>query len=377
MSQWKKKEKCKDEPEINGSQQCGATSPAAGRCQQKQGRDGRKSPQPGNQRDNPKEGWAAPKNRRKGPKPTWAPKGGKNGPTRGGDKAVAAAAADATSQALGLKDALREQAEETRVQEDTNRNLRRENFQILEDLKEKEKALGLRRNQVDDYHLDTRKNFACKWADETPRAWALFVLLVFLVPLSIVALAFYLELEEILIQWQLWLLFVLYEGDAIIFDRYVSTKRGYRAIFSARATHSYSSVELVDWDLDDRRAAAMSLGEMKYADAKYGLVQYNHTLNGRNVRRDTFGKLAKADTMLMSYKLLSQLTTPMIMLARDQETAWDRMECSAKAMHAVNIDSELFTDGKDVVGNTLQIAHGLWLQSRQAKLGHFRPAPAK
>jgi len=147
-------------------------------------------------------------------------------------------------------------------------------------------------------------------------------------------------------------------------------------MFSARTTHAYSSAGLIDWDFDDRRAAAMSLGEMRYADAKYGLVKYTHTLNGRNVRRDTFGKLKKADTMLMSYKLLSQLTTPMIMLARDQNTVWDRMEASAKAMHAVNIDSELFTDGKDVVGNTLQIAHGLWLQSRQAKLGHFRPALA-
>jgi len=378
MSSWKKKEKCKDEPETNGPPRCGATSPAGGRSHQKQGSDGRKSRQPGKQRDNPPDQWDTRNRKAKGPKAEWIQKGGgKNGPSRGGAKAVAAAAADATSQATGLKDALREQVEETRVQEDTNRNLRRENLHVLEDNKDLKEKLGLRRNQVDEYHLDTRKNFKCKWADETPRAWALFVLLVFLVPLFIVALAFYLELVEVLMQWQMWLLLAIYEGVAIYFDRYVCTKRGYRTIFSERATHSYSSAGLIDWDLDDRRAAAMSLGDMKYADAKYGLVQYRHTLNGRNVRRDTFGKLKKADTMLMSYKLLSQLTTPMIMLARDQDTAWERMETSAKAMHAVNIDSELFTDGKDVVGNTLQIAHGLWLQARQAKLGHFRPALAK
>jgi len=370
-------EKCKDEPESNGKPLVGAITPAAGRRQKKQGQDGRKSPQPGNRPDNPPLDWT-PRNRQKQPKREWVQKGGgKSGPSRGGDKAVAASAADAVSQANGMKDALREQLDVNRMMEEANMNLRRDNMEVSEDLKDANKLLGRRKNAVDAYHLDTRQNFLCTWTDDTPRAWALLVLMAILVPMCCVASAYYLELEEILVQWQLWLLFVLYEGVAVLLDRYVGTKRGYRTIFSNRATHSYSSAGLVDWDFEDRRSAAMSLGEMRYADARYGLIQYRHTLNGRNVRRDAFGKLAEAPKMLMSYKLLSQITTPTIMLARDQATAWDRMEYSAKSMHAVNIDSELFTDGKDVVGNTIQIAHGLWLQSHQARCGHFRPALAK
>jgi hypothetical protein len=192
----------------------------------------------------------------------------------------------------------------------------------------------------------------------------------------IVAAAVYLEVLEILMQWQVLLTILIYQVAAIYIDRTICTRRGYRSMFSARATHSYSTVDMQDWDTGDRRADTMSLRELKHMDAKYGVVRYQYTLNGVNVRRDTFGCLAEAAHMLISFELLSQLTTPLVMLARDQETAWERMETSAKSTHTVNIDKDLFVASRDVVGNTLQVAHALWLQNRQARLGHFRPALA-
>jgi hypothetical protein len=253
-------------------------------------------------------------------------------------------------------------------------HLHRDLMEVKIELDDAQKELGRRRNWVDQIHADTRKNFHCEWQDETSYAYALFMMLVLLVPMSIVLAAAHLEVLDILIQWQVLLTIVLYQVAAVYLDRWACTKRGYRSMFSARATHSYSTVDMQNWDTDDRRADTMSLREMKHSDAKYGVVCYRYTLNGCNVRRDMFGRLAEAAHMLISFELLSQLTTPLVMLARDQETAWERMETSAKATHTVNVDRGLYTAGRDVVGNTLQVAHGLWLQNRQARLGHFRPA---
>jgi hypothetical protein len=281
---------------------------------------------------------------------------------------------DAVADSNGLRDALHEQAEETRVAQDANMHLRRDLLEVQEDLKQADQELGRRRNWVDQIHSDTRRNFRCEWQDETSIAYALFILLVLLVPMFVVVAAFHFELLDILIQWQVLLTILIYQVVAVFIDRSICTWRGYRSLFSARATHSYSTVDMQDWDTDDRRADTMSLRELKHSDAKYGVVRYQYTLNGRNVRRDIFGRLALAAHMLISFELLSQLTTPLVMLARDQETAWERMETSAKATHTVNVDRGLYTAGRDVVGNTLQVAHGLWLQNRQARLGHFRPA---
>ncbi len=371
----KGKEKCKDtSTDESGPSQSGDTSPAGSRSRSPDSRKGGQKWKPAGAktRDNPPEQWG-PKTYKSG-KPKR--KSGKNGPGRGGDKAYRVAVKDAVVQADGLKDALHEQAAETRIQEEANMHLRRDLQDVKDDLKQAQEKLGAKRDWVDQQHADTRRNFRCQWAEETERSYALFVALVIVVPLLILGLAIHYELLEILAQWPFGVALMLYLVGANQFDRYICTKRGYRSIFSARATCSYSTVDLQNWDTEDRRADTMSLRELRHCDARYGVLQYQKTLNGRNVRRDTFGDLAKCEPMLISFELLSQLTTPLIMLARDQITAWDRMEASAKTTHTVNIDKDHFVAGRDVVGNTLQVAHGLWLQNRQARLGHFRPALA-
>jgi len=379
MSSKKGKEKCKDEKERleSGPVQSGATRLEGSQSMNPDSRKGGQKWQPtgAKMRDNPHEQWGPRLTRAGNPNPRRR-NPGKNGPGRGGEKAYRVAVKDAVADSDGLRDALHEQAEETRVAQDANMHLRRDLLDVQEDLKQASQELGRRRNWVDQIHADTRRNFHCEWQDETAYSYALFILMVLLVPMSIVIAAYYFELLDILIQWQVLLTILIYQVVAVFIDRSICTRRGYRSLFSARATHSYSTVEMQDWDTDDRRADTMSLRELKHNDARYGVVSYQYTLNGRNVRRDTFGRLARAAHMLISFELLSQLTTPLVMLARDQETAWERMETSAKSTHTVNIDKDLFVASRDVVGNTLQVAHGLWLQNRQARLGHFRPALA-
>jgi len=322
-------------------------------------------------RDNPPEDWSERTTRNGTPRR----KAGKSGPARGGDRDYRVAVRDAVAQVEGLKDALREQTVEAQIAQDANMHLRRDLTAVQEDVKEAHERLGLRRNWVDHIHADARRNFQCKWADETPRAWLTLFILVILVPICHVLLAAYID-EELLTLWPLWIAELLYEGAAFYLDRYFCTKRGYRTLFSQRATHSYSTVDMQDWDDSDRRASTMSLRQLEHPDARYGIVKYTYTLNGINIRRDVFGKLNEADLMLVSFELLSQLTTPLVMLSRDQNTAWERMETLAKSTHTVNVDKDLFVAGRDVVGNTIQVAHGLWLQNRQRRLGHFRPTPA-
>jgi len=377
MSSKKGKEKCKDEYEAttSGPQQCGSTRLVGSPSQSPHTKKGgsRKPSNGAKMRDSPPQQWGPRLTKAGNPKRRHP---GKSGPGRGGYRAVAAAAQDAQSQSSGLKDALREQADETRVAQEANMSLRRNLMEVQEDYKQAQEELGRRKNEIDEYHLDVRKNFLCRWADETAPAYGLLIALTLGLPLMIVAMAYALEILDVLMQFEVCYALTAYEVLAILIDRFVCTRRGFRSIFSKRATHSYSTTELVDWDTADRRADTMSLRELKHCDAQYGWVQYSHTLNGRNIRRNTFGDLAKADPMLISFELLSQITTPTIMLARDALTAWDRMEASAKSTHTVNIDKRLFTTGVNVVKNTLQVAHALWKQEHQAQLGHFRPALA-
>jgi len=377
MSSKKGKEKCKDDKECpeSGPVQSGTTLPEGSLSRNPDSRKGGQKWQPAGakKRDNPAEQWGPRQFRSGNPKPRQRHPG-KNGPGRGGDKAYRVAVKDAVANSEGLQDALHEQAEETRIAQDANIHLESELLEVQEDLKQASQELGQRRNWVDQIHADTRRNFRCEWQDETQCAYALFIVMVLLVPLCVCLAAVHFEMLDILIQWQVLLTIAIYQMAAVYIDRCICTKRGYRSFFSARATHSYSTVEMQDWDTGDRRADTMSLRELKHKDAKYGVVRYQHTLNGVSVRRDTFGRLAEAAHMLISFELLSQLTTPLVMLARDQVTAWERMETSAKSTHTVNIDKDLFVASRDVVGNTLQVAHGLWLQNHQARLGHFCPA---
>ncbi len=369
---YKGKEKCKDEAEAttSGPQNFGSTRPADSQSKnpQKKGGQGSK-PNGAKTRDNPVEQWQPRQTKAGNPKARRS----KNGRDRGGYKALITAVTDAESNSAGLKDALREQSEETHIQQEANMHLRRDLTETQRVLKEAEEKLGVKRSEIDLKHSDSRKTFRCQWTDSTAQSYKTLILLAVLLPVMFVGAALYLGLLEILLQQYMCTLFVIYEGLAVLLDRYLCTKRGCRAIFSARATHSYSTLEMKDWDDVDRRADTMSLRELKHVDPKYGVVKYTHTLNGRNVRRDAFGDLAPSNLMLISFELLSQLTTPLVMLARDQVTAWDRMEASAKSTHTINIDKDLFTTGCDVVGNTLQVAHGLWLQNHEARLGHFRP----
>jgi len=239
---------------------------------------------------------------------------------------------------------------------------------VQEDLKQAEQRLGDKRNRIDQYHDDQRKAFHCQWQDETAEATFTFWVFVLILPAIFIGMAVYLEQFECLICWQCVVASMLYQVAAVFADRYLCAKRGYRSKFCERTTHSYSSMTNVDWDDVDRRADAMSLRELKHVDARYSVVAYRKTLNGVLLNEDTFGKRTGApDYLLISHELLAQLTTPNVMLTEDALVLKDRLLVSVKTTHTVNMDKDLYQQGKDVAGNTVEVAIGLWYQNRQAR----------
>jgi hypothetical protein len=365
----KKWEKCKDEPETASGKPSGGTSrkQAKSVSSRKAGKKvGGKSPPSGKPtRDNPPLDHStkltkAGNPRRKG--------GSKSGGSRGGDKAAAWAVKEAIDQSAGDRIALHEQAEETRVAQDANMHLRRDLTSVQEDLKQAEKKLGLNRNRVDAHNEQKRKNFYCQWQDETAEATFTFWLFVLVFPAIFVGLAVYLEQFECLMCWPWMVVSMLYQVAAVYADRYLCAKRGYRSKFCERTTNSYSSMTNKDWDDVDRRADAMSLRELKHVDARYSVVAYRKTLNGILLNEDTFGKLTGApDYLLISHELLAQLTTPNVMLTDEPLVLRDRLLASVKTTHTVNLDKDLYQQGDDVAGNTVEVAQGLWYQNRQAR----------
>jgi len=365
----RKWEKCKDEPETASGKPRGGTSrkPVKSVSSPKAGKKvGEKSPPSGKQtRDNPPldhspKTTKAGNPRRKG--------GRKTGASRGGDKATAWAVKDAVSQADGLKDALHEQTEETRVAQDAAMHLRRDLNDVQEDLKQAEKRLGDKRNAVDQFHEQKRKHFHCQWQDETAEATFTFWLFVLVLPAIFVSMAFHLDQFECLMCWQWMVASMLYQIAAVFADRYVCAKRGYRAKFCKRTIHSYSSMTNKDWDDADRRADSMSLRELKHVNARYSVIAYRKTLNGVILNTDKFGQLTGVpDLLLISHELLAQLTTPNVMLTDDALVVKERLACAVKTIHTVNIDKELYQQGEDVARNTCLVAEGLWMQIQQAR----------
>jgi len=127
-----------------------------------------------------------------------------------------------------------------------------------------------------------------------------------------------------------------------------------------------------DWDDADRRADAMSLRELKHVDARYSVVAYRKTLNGVLLNTDIFGQLTGVpDFLLISHELLAQLNTPNVMLTNDPLVVQERLLTSVKSIHTVNIDKDLYQQGEDVAGNTVEVAQGLWYQNRQARTRCF------
>lgn len=185
-------------------------------------------------------------------------------------------------------------------------------------------------------------------------------------------MAVYLDQFEYLMCWQCVVAGLLYQVAAVFADRYLCAKRGYRSKFCERTTHSYSSMTNKDWDDVDRRADAMSLRELKHVNARYSVVAYRKTLNGVLLNTDTFGKRTGVpDYLLISHELLAQLTTPNVMLTDEPLVLRDRLLASVKTTHTVNLDKDLYQQGEDVAGNTVEVAQGLWYQNRQARTRCF------
>jgi hypothetical protein len=261
---------------------------------------------------------------------------------------------------------------ETCVAQDAAMHLRRDLNDVQEDLKRADEIIGCNRNRVDLLHDTRRKNFHCQWQDATEEATLTFWLLVLVFPMVFLGLTVYFDSFESLMCWPFVVASMVYQVVAVFADRFLCAKRGYRSKFCKRTTNSYSSMTNQDWDDVDRRADAMSLRELKHVDARYSLLAYRKTLNGVLLNVDTFGNLTgKPDYLLISHELLAQMTVPAVMLTDDPLVVKERLNTSVKTTHTVNLDKDLYQEGEDVAGNTVEVACGLWYQNRQARTRCF------
>jgi hypothetical protein len=375
MSKWQ--EKCKDEAETASGKPSGGTNrrPATSVSSNKAGKKVGSQSRPSGKstRDNPPLDFT-PKTTKAG-NPKVKRRAPKSGGARGGDRALRWAAKEAVTQADALKDTLREQKEETRmaqqdveVAQEAAVHLRRDLTNVQEDLKQAEKKLELRRNRMDERNALRRKTFHCSWQDETAEATLTFWLFVLIFPAIFVSLATFFDMIEGLMCWQWVIASMLYQVAAVFADRQLCAKRGYRAKFCKRITHSYDAVSDEEWDDIDRRADSMSLRELKHVDARYSIVAYRKTLNGVNLNTNSFGeRTGRPDYLLISHELLAQLTTPNVMLTDDKLVVKSRLDMSVKTIHTVNIDKDLYQQGKDVARNTADVAEGIWYQNRQSR----------
>jgi len=370
----KGKEKCKDEPETVGQPRGGAMSGRAewrSKSQNATVGSGKKSPHGGPRPNNPPLDHS-PRTHKSG-NPRSKKAGKRGGPARGGDKAVAVAARDAVSQQDGLKDALREQVLKTDEQEEVNMHLRRDLTSVTDNLKQAEEKLGLHRNAISTKNDEKQKNFLCQYEEDSGRALTLFILMTVVFPFLFVGyMAVVEEAFDILGAWWFVIAMAVYQVAAVFLDRYVCAKRGYRSIFSKRITISYSAVTQEEWDDLDRRADDMSLRELKHVDPRYSVIACRKTLNGILINRNSFEELTGVpDYLLISHELLSQVTTPKIMMADDALVVSDRLAAALKTTHTVNVDRDKYQQGDDVAGNTKKVALALWHQTRQRAVQDF------
>lgn len=128
---------------------------------------------------------------------------------------------------------------------------------------------------------------------------------------------------------------------------------------------------------DDRRADAISSGQLKHSDAMYAIVDC-YQLSGFSF----FGTLLdnKHHELTISLELLAQLLiSGNIALDSDPDTTWKRLNSFAKSVHSVNIDRYLAVGGQSVVQDTVFVAYGFYEQliRRQDELPFPKtPAPS-
>ncbi len=161
----------------------------------------------------------------------------------------------------------------------------------------------------------------------------------------------------------------------VVLENWFARWLGTPAFFTKPIYHQYKFLGMWDHEHADRRGDSYSSGEMKHT-ARYARIEYS--------RSDAEGVI-KPREMLVSLKLVTLVMTARNTDPRlDSVTVWDRMYATASSIHSVNYDADLRlkkTSGFDpkfceVVTDSVDLAHAIWMQNMDRRRSHFRAIPA-
>lgn len=386
MQSKKGKEKEKEQSEDSGVTRYGTTSPESGPSSPHHngdamgGQDVRQNGKP--TRGSLKRG-----------KAKYVPKNGQNA---GGARGAASARvlsdelADLSAREKGARDALREIGQEKVTAEKAVMTLTRELQEATVELRDFE-------NRMNATHHKWAGVFQAGWEEEAPRSWIyLWALLPALIVWAAILFASHNwadDLEWVIVnddsrvQLAIWCMVAYFFLARHWGNKYLSSRglanmvsirgmayvlRFFTNVRAPRIKHQYKMIELTNYHHPDMRADVMAMGDLKHADAIYGLVEYTVRLNGVLINKDAWGQLTgQPGQMLISMELLAQLCTPTCMQSSDQSVTQLRLESFAKSIHSVNVDRYLSWRIHDVVGNTVTTALGVWKQRLEQRVGYF------
>ncbi len=301
-------------------------------------------------------------------KQTAKPKGRK----RPGKPALAAEVSRTVQDAAGCKDAMREMAEQHDEDLEEVERLKKELSEAYEDRDGFEARLVRIEEKVQEKHQKWSEKIECDFSGD----WEMrLVWLLLTTTLALCFLFFLAEVEtfELLTCIGLFLVYCIY----LLVENWLVRRYGCCAFFTKSVTHHYKFLAVYDHLHGDLRGDSYSQGEMKHT-ARYARVLYTRFSNG-------WVTLSWPREMLVSLKLVT-----LAMTARNTDPrlapkdVWDRMHATASSIHSVNFDASLVlkkTSGDnskfcEIVTDSVDLAHALWMHNRERRLSHFRTVPA-
>ncbi len=292
---------------------------------------------------------------------------------RPGKPALAAEVSSLVQDVAGSKDAMREMAELRDEDLKEVERLKKELAEAEEDRAGFEARLVQIEEEVQEKHQKWSEKLECDFSGgdwEMRLSWLLLA-----TTLTLCFLFFLAEVEtfELLTCIGLFLVYCTY----LLVENWLVRHYGCRAFFTKSVNHHYKFLAMYDHLHGDLRGDSYSQGEMKHT-ARYAKVLYTRFSNG-------WVTLSRPREMLVSLKLVT-----LAMTARNTDSrlapkdVWDRMYATASSIHSVNFDASLVlkrTSGDnskfcEIVTDSVDLAHALWMHNRERRLSHFRTTPA-
>ncbi len=295
------------------------------------------------------------------------PKGSK----RPGNTALTGEARRQVQETAGCHDAMKEMAEQ---RDEDKREVEELKTALAEATSDKESAEARLVQIEGKVHSKTQKWAERLEVDLSETDWELRWVWLSLATTLLICFCYLLADAEILEIVACCALFFGYCA-CVVLENWFARWLGTPAVFTKLIYHQYKFLGMWDHEHADRRGDSYSSGEMKHT-ARYARIEYS--------RSDEEG-IVQPREMLVSLKLVTLVMTARNTDPRlDSATVWDRMYATASSIHSVNYDADLRlrkTKGFEpkfceVVTDSVDLAHAIWMQNMARRRSHFRTVPA-